>query len=170
LGLSHIISYGRLQNICKGSFCNLEELDLTNDYGCQILSKSLKQLLFFSRNLQYLHLQRMECLDDVLWSQLMSKNNLTNLISLTLDQCHSLSGDLVADLVERPNSLQILNIWSCRFITTLNKDTMKKTISRENYDMCFRCLPFMGFVTHPLPPVGIGNNEQVVLEEFDVDE
>jgi len=169
LGLSHIITYGRLQNICKSSFCKLEELDFTNEYGCPIVSKVLKQLLFFSKNLQYLHLQRIDCLDDVLWSQALSKNKLTNLISLTLDQCHSISGDLVADVIEYKNSLQILNIWSCRFITNLNKEAMKKAICRENFDMCFRCLPFMGYVTLPLPPIGLGNDEQSTRETVEAD-
>ena len=119
-------------------FCNLEELQITNEYGCHVFSNILRQLIFFCPNLQYLHLQLMDCLDDLLWTQIHLQNSLTHLVSVTLDQCHSISGDTVEDLIDQPNNLQMLNIWSCRFITNKNKETIKNTILRENFDLCFR--------------------------------
>ena len=92
LTLSHILSYGKIKNLNHRSFCNLEELDFLNEYGCHIAHNILKQLLFNSKNLQYLHLQSLDCLDDILWSQVVRKNNLTSLVSLTLDQCHYIPG------------------------------------------------------------------------------
>ena len=138
LSLSHMISYGQLMNICEEYFCNLEELQITNEYGCHVFSNILRQLLFFCSNLQYLYLQLVDCLDDMLWTQVMCQNTFTHIISATLDQCHSISGDTIEDLIDRPNSLEILNVWSCRFITNKNKETIKKTILRENFDICFR--------------------------------
>ena len=138
LSLSHIISWGQLMNICPEYFSNLEELQITNKYGCHIFSNILRQLLFFCPNLQYLHLQLLDCLDDLLWTQIHLQNSLTHLVSVTLDQCHSISGDTIEDLVDQPNNLEMLNIWSCRFITNKNKETIKKTILRENFDLCFR--------------------------------
>jgi len=169
-GLSHIISYGQLMNLCEDHFCNLEELQVTNEYGSHIISNILRQLLLFCFNLQYLHLQQVDCLDDMIWTQITCQNTFTNLISVTLDQCHSISGDNMKDLIDQPNSLQILNIWSCRFITTVDKESIKKTILVENFEICFRCLPFMGFVNLPLPPVDIGNWEQEDQLELDMEE
>jgi len=155
LGLSHILQYGKIKNLNRDSFSNLEELDFMNEYGARIFHNIIKQLLFNSSNIQYLHLQRIECLDDILLTQVINKNNLSSLVSLTLDQCHTVSGEWVSELVKQPNNLQILNIWSCKFITSVHKDIMKKTISTRNFDMCFRCLPYMGFVAPPLPPTGL---------------
>jgi len=170
LSLSHVIKYGKIKNLNRGSFCFLEELDFLNEYGCHIAHNILKQLLFNGNCLQYLHLQGMDCLDDILWTQVISKNNLTSLVSLTLDQCHSISGEYIAEMIDQTNSLQILNIWSCKLITSLHKEIMKKTINRENYDMYFRCLPYMGYVARPLPPVGLRNNGHNELEVIETEE
>ena len=96
LGLSHILNYEKITNLNRGSFCFLEELDFLNEYACRIAHNILKQLLFNGSSIQYLHLQRMDCLDDILWTQVISKNNLSSLVSLTLDQCHSISGEYIA--------------------------------------------------------------------------
>ena len=96
LGLSHILNYEKIKNLNRGSFCFLEELDFLNEYACRIAHNILKQLLFNGSSIQYLHLQRMDCLDDILWTQVISKNNLSSLVSLTLDQCHSISGEYIA--------------------------------------------------------------------------
>ena len=138
LSLSHMISWGKVMNICTEQFSNLEELTLTNEYGSHLFSNIVRQLLFFCSKLQYLHLQLVDCLDDILWSEILCQNSLSCLISVTLDQCHSISGDIMEDLIDRQNNLQMLNIWSCRFINNKNKDTIKKTIKRENFDLCFR--------------------------------
>ena len=138
LSLSHVISWGQVMNICPGYFSHLEELQLSNQYGSHLFSNIIKQLLFFSSKLQYLQLQMVDCLDDILWFQIICQNSLTNLISLTLDQCHSISGDIIEDLVNRENNLQMLNVLSCRFISNKNKETTKKIIVKENFDLCFR--------------------------------
>jgi len=170
LSLSHVISWGKLFNICSSYFCSLEELRLTNEYGCHIISNIHRQLLFFSSNLQYIHFQLLDSLDDLLWAEVLLQNPLTNLVSLTFEQCHSISGDPVFDLVQRQNKLQALNIWSCRFVTSKHKELIKKVIQHENFDICFRCLPFMGFVSLPLPPVDIGNLDPIEVELFQEDD
>ena len=80
----------------------------------------------------------MDSLDDVVWRQVLTTNSLRGLESLTLDQCHSVSGDSLHDLVSADNDLQLLNIWSCRFVTTKHRETFKKIIARENYDLSMR--------------------------------
>ena len=92
----HILNYEKIKNLNRGSYYFLEELDLKNEYGSRIAHNILKKLLFNGSSIQYLHLQRMDCLDDILWTQVISKNNLSSLVSLTLDQCHSISGEYIA--------------------------------------------------------------------------
>ena len=52
-----------------------------------------RQLLAFSPYLQHLSLQLVDSLDDLLWAEIFNSNNLRHLVSVSLDQCHSLSGD-----------------------------------------------------------------------------
>ena len=80
----------------------------------------------------------MDSLDDLVLSQVLASNSLRALVSLTLDQCHSVSGDSLHDLVSEDNDLQIINIWSCRFVTTKHRDTFRKIIAKENYDLSMR--------------------------------
>lgn len=56
-------------------------------------SALVRQLLAFSPELQHLSLQLVDCLDDLLWAEIVNSNPLSHLVSLSLDQCHSLSGD-----------------------------------------------------------------------------
>ena len=65
------------------------------------MSNILRQLLWNSYNLQSLHLQLVDSLDDIVWSEIVSSNPLDNLISLTLDQCHCISGDVLQDIITR---------------------------------------------------------------------
>ena len=141
----------------------------------------------FNKVLQLLTLSMIYCsvdsLDDVVWSQVLAANSLRALTSLTLDQCHSVSGDSLHDLVTEENDLQLLNIWSCRFVTTKHRETFRKIIARENYDLSMRydilwirmhhiddhfiitsrILPFAGFSTLARPPF----EEDVDLSDFE---
>ena len=78
-----------------------------------------------------------DSLDDLVWSQVMSRNK-TQLESLSLDQRHSLSGDRLEDILTQHNNLQVLNVWSCRFITVKHRDQFKKLTRTENYDVSIR--------------------------------
>ena len=53
----------------------------------------VRQLLAFSAELQHLSLQLVDSLDDLLWAEILNSNSLSHLVTLSLDQCHSLSGD-----------------------------------------------------------------------------
>ena len=70
-------------------YLNLRPLDWT------VVSSPLctRQLLTFSVHLQHLSLQLVDSLDDLLWAEIFNSNRLSELVSLSLDQCHSLSGD-----------------------------------------------------------------------------
>ena len=136
LSLSHIVHYGQLVTVCQDQYIKLEELTLENQYGAHIVSNILRQLLEFSAGLQQLSLLLVDSLDDLVWSQVMM--NKTQLESLSLDQCHSLSGDRLEDILTRHNNLQVLNVWSCRFITVKHRDQFKKLTRTENYDISIR--------------------------------
>ena len=109
----------------QNQFNLLEDLSLENQYGSCIVTNILRQLLCYSPGLQSMSLMLVDCLDDVVWSQIISTNSLTSLISLTLDQCHSISGDCLYDLISSDNSLQVVNFWSCRFITAKHREQFK---------------------------------------------
>ena len=80
----------------------------------------------------------MDSLDDVLMAQVLASNSLQALVSLTLDQCHSVSGDSLHGLLLDASDLQLLNVWSCRFITTKHREMFREVIARENFDLSMR--------------------------------
>ena len=116
----------------------------------------------------------MDSLDDLLWAEIFNSNNLRHLVTVSLDQCHSLSGDSLQvptphpyftrkglrffvpscvekineivilpseqDLIDQENSLQVLNVWCCRFITNKHRDHFRKIVKTENYDLSIRYL------------------------------
>ena len=101
------------------------------------MSNILRQLLCFSAGLQHLSLLLVDSLDDVLWSEVIT-SSLSQLVSLSVDQCHCLSGDSLGNLLARDNKLQVLNAWSCRFITNKDRDHFKNIVKMENYDVSIR--------------------------------
>ena len=137
LSLSHIINYGQLVSLSESQFRQLEEVSLENQYGATIVSNILRQLLCFSAGLQHLSLLLVDSLDDVLWSEVIT-SSLSQLVSLSVDQCHCLSGDSLGNLLARDNKLQVLNAWSCRFITNKDRDHFKNIVKMENYDVSIR--------------------------------
>ena len=93
LSLTHIVSYGKLLSVSDAQFTMLEDLTVENQYGSCIVSNIVRQLLAFSPRLQHLSLQLVDSLDDLLWAEIFNSNNLRHLLSVNLDQCHSISGD-----------------------------------------------------------------------------
>ena len=103
------------------------------------MSNIIKQLLCFCVNLEELTLQLVDSLDDMVWNNIICSNNLHNLISLTLEECHCISGEVLHELLLQENELQHLNVLSCRFVTTSHRDIFRK-INRptNNYDLNIR--------------------------------
>ena len=79
-----------------------------------------------------------DSLDDVVMAQVLASNSLQALVSLTLDQCHSVSGDSLHGLLLEDSDLQLLNVWSCRFVTTKHREMFRKIIARESFDLSLR--------------------------------
>ena len=71
-------------------------------------------------------------------AQVLASNSLRALVSLTLDQCHSVSGDSLHGLLLEDSDLQLLNVWSCRFVTTKHREMFRKIIARESFDLSLR--------------------------------
>ena len=42
------------------------------------------------------------------------------------------------DLIQQENSLQVLNVWGCRFITRKHRDEFRRIVKTENYDLSIR--------------------------------
>ena len=156
------------QIIPQDQFTQLEDVVLENQYGSCIVSNILRQLLLPATGLQSLVLQLVDSLDDVVWAQLTSANPLQQLVTLTIDQCHSISGDVLLDLLTEDNDLQLLQISSCRFVTAKHREAFKKIIAREHYDLSMRILPFMGFTPLPRPPFEDEIEELDVIENLHV--
>lgn len=150
----------------KDPFIHLEELTLENQYGSCIVSNILRQLLSNCPGLVSLSLTLVDSLDDVVMAGVAATNPLHHLQTLTLDQCHSISGDCLMDILTSDNSLQSVNIWSCRFVTTKHREMFKNIIQRENYDMSLRVLPFSGFISLPRPPVEGGFDDEELFDEL----
>ena len=119
------------------------------------MSNIIKQLLCFCVNLEELTLQLVDSLDDMVWNNIICSNNLHNLISLTLEECHCISGEVLHELLLQENELQHLNVLSCRFVTTSHRDIFRK-INRptNNYDLnirfvfdCFKLKFFSRIIT-----------------------
>merc|ERR1712037_641779 len=113
------------------------------------------ELLLNCVGLQELHLQLVDTLDDPLWEQVASSNSLQHLVSVTFDQCHGISATILFNLVESENQLEMLSVWSCRFVNDQDRDDIKKLIKSGNMDLVFRCMPFLGFQALPNPPINL---------------
>ena len=63
------------------------------DFLEEYTTQPCRQLLAFSAGLQHLSLQLVDSLDDLLWAEIFNSNSFRHLVSVSLDQCHSLSGE-----------------------------------------------------------------------------
>ena len=55
-----------------------------------------------------------------------------------VEQCHSLPGDCLLQLLDRDNGLQQLLVQSCQSVTTAHRTAAREVIKRENFDITFR--------------------------------
>jgi len=162
LSISHVVTFAPVMVEGPPAFTKLERLTLLNSYGSHILSTAVRQLLLNCVGLQELHLQLVDTLDDPLWEQVASSNSLQHLVSVTFDQCHGISASILFNLVESENQLEMLSVWSCRFVNDQDRDDVKKLIKSGNMDLVFRCMPFLGFQTLPNPPINLPPAGQLV--------
>ena len=42
------------------------------------------------------------------------------------------------EIIQQENSLEVINVWGCRFITTKHRDDFRRIVKAENYDLSIR--------------------------------
>ena len=92
LRLSCIGSFVPVFDQSREVFTELEELELLNSRGAHIYSKALHQILNHATKLKHVKLQFVDTLNDEVLRELLMINPLSQLETITLDQCHSVSG------------------------------------------------------------------------------
>jgi len=162
LSISHVATFAPVMVEGPPVFKKLESLTLLNSYGNHILSTAVRQLLLNCVRLQELHLQLVDTLDDLLWEQVATSNPLQHLVTATFDQCHGISASILFNLVETENQLEMLNVWSCRFVNDQDRDNIKRLIKSGSMDLVFRCMPFLGFQSLPNPPINLPQAGEVI--------
>ena len=144
LRLSCIGSYVALFDFSRQVFTRLEELELLNTRGALVYSKALHQIMDQAVVLTHLKLQFVDTFNDEVLSEILSNNPLSQLETVTFDQCHGISSFSLETLLRAENRLTDLSCWSCRFITDWDRDTVLDILRNNNYTTHFSYYQFTG--------------------------
>ena len=171
LRLSCIGSYVPVFDQSKIVFDKLVDLELLNTRGAHVYAKAIHQILDGAEHLRHAKFQFIDTLNDEIWREILDTNPLTELESLTMDQCHSVSVYSLEEIINRDNLLGSLACWSCRFITETDRDYLVRMIQLSNYDLHFSWYPFTGEeAPMPLDDIEDDEEEEESLEDDEDDD
>ncbi|XP_021933194.1 uncharacterized protein LOC110836380 isoform X2 [Zootermopsis nevadensis] len=97
----------------------------------------IRQLLLFSKNMTNMLFKGCEVLSDKLMAEIWEVNPMPKLSHLTLDNCHTITGQSLQHVLDADNELAVLRVWSCLNITKLLHIELVHRIKNENLDVYF---------------------------------
>lgn len=137
LAFSNIAEFEPVGQPCDEWFNQLHALELWSDPHADLSPYMIRQLLLFSPNMTNMLFKGCEVLSDKLMTGIWEVNPMPKLSHLTLDHCHTITGQILQHVLNADNELTVLRVWNCLNITKCLHTELVHHIKNENLDVYF---------------------------------